>query len=208
MRADGGTGFDQMRVDQIQSPAQRRQQPLAVFAGVAVTDDRAQTGVFAQCFPSALRDICGERFRRFRFREQAAGDTEFAVRVHPGDRREPGEAHRGLGPCGNAAAAHGVGDVAGHRPGEGERAINEPVPMLQRYLPFWLANLIERMWLVLGILLAALLPLREGPIDSATPAFGLLVLGSPDPQRFDATMGTEFLTRLAELASAALMRLR
>ena len=33
---------------------------------------------------------------------------------------------------------------------EGERAINEPVPMLQRYLPFWLANLIERMWLVLG----------------------------------------------------------
>ena len=54
----------------------------------------------------------------------------------------------------------------------------------------------------------ALLPLREGTVDSATPAFGLLVLGSPDPQRFDATMGTEFLTRLAELASAALMRLR
>ena len=54
----------------------------------------------------------------------------------------------------------------------------------------------------------ALLPLRVGAIDSATPAFGLLVLGSPDPQRFDATMGTEFLTRLAELASAALMRLR
>ena len=54
----------------------------------------------------------------------------------------------------------------------------------------------------------ALLPLREGTVDSATPAFGLLVLGSPDPQRFDATMGIEFLTRLAELASAALMRLR
>ena len=54
----------------------------------------------------------------------------------------------------------------------------------------------------------ALLPLREGAVDSATPAFGLLVLGSPDPQRFDATMGTEFLTRLAELASASLMRLR
>jgi hypothetical protein len=44
---------------------------------------------------------------------------------------------------------------------EGERAINEPVPMMQRYLPFWLANLIERMWLVLGILLAALLPLSR-----------------------------------------------
>lgn len=54
----------------------------------------------------------------------------------------------------------------------------------------------------------ALLPLREGPIDSATPAFGLLVLGSPDPQRFDATMGTDFLARMAELASAALLRLR
>ncbi len=54
----------------------------------------------------------------------------------------------------------------------------------------------------------ALLPLRDGPIDSATPAFGLLVLGSPDPQRFDATMGTEFLSRMAELASAALQRLR
>ncbi len=54
----------------------------------------------------------------------------------------------------------------------------------------------------------ALLPLRAGAIDSATPAFGLLVLGSPDPQRFDATMGTEFLSRIAELASAALVRLK
>lgn len=54
----------------------------------------------------------------------------------------------------------------------------------------------------------ALLPLRAGTIDSATPAFGLLVLGSQDPQRFDATMGTEFLSRMAELASAALLRLK
>lgn len=44
---------------------------------------------------------------------------------------------------------------------EGDRAINEPAPVLQRYLPFWLANLIERMWLVLGILLAAMLPLSR-----------------------------------------------
>ena len=44
---------------------------------------------------------------------------------------------------------------------EGERAINEPVPLLQRYLPFWIANLIERMWLVLGILLAVMLPLSR-----------------------------------------------
>ncbi|KZT15726.1 MULTISPECIES: DUF484 family protein [Acidovorax] len=54
----------------------------------------------------------------------------------------------------------------------------------------------------------ALLPLRAGAIDSATPAFGLLVLGSHDPQRFDATMGTDFLSRMAELASAALLRLK
>ncbi len=44
---------------------------------------------------------------------------------------------------------------------EADRAINEPVPLLQRYLPFWLANLIARMWLVLGILLAVLLPLSR-----------------------------------------------
>ena len=54
----------------------------------------------------------------------------------------------------------------------------------------------------------ALLPLRAGAIGSATPAFGLLVLGSPDPKRFDATMGTDFLARMAELASAALIRLK
>ena len=44
---------------------------------------------------------------------------------------------------------------------EGERAMNEPVPLLQRYLPFWLANLIERMALVLGLLLAVMLPLSR-----------------------------------------------
>lgn len=54
----------------------------------------------------------------------------------------------------------------------------------------------------------ALLPLRAGAIDSATPAFGLLVLGAADPQRFDAHMGTDFLARIAELVSAALLRLR
>ena len=44
---------------------------------------------------------------------------------------------------------------------EGVRAINEPSPWLQRYLPFWLANLVERMWLVLGVLLAFMLPLSR-----------------------------------------------
>ncbi len=44
---------------------------------------------------------------------------------------------------------------------EADRAMNEPVPLLQRYLPFWLANLIERMALVLGLLLAFMLPLSR-----------------------------------------------
>ncbi|HEY0887008.1 MAG TPA: DUF484 family protein [Ramlibacter sp.] len=54
----------------------------------------------------------------------------------------------------------------------------------------------------------ALLPLREGPLESTTPAFGMLVLASPDPQRFESGMGTDFLERIAELASSALSRLR
>ena len=54
----------------------------------------------------------------------------------------------------------------------------------------------------------AILPLRMGPVGSTGPAFGLLVLASPDEQRFNSTMGTDFLARIAELASAALSRLR
>ena len=48
----------------------------------------------------------------------------------------------------------------------------------------------------------ALIPLRHGE-----RAFGLLVLGSPDPTRYGAEMGTEFLMRIGEVASAALSRL-
>ncbi|MBA2672830.1 DUF484 family protein [Ramlibacter sp.] len=54
----------------------------------------------------------------------------------------------------------------------------------------------------------ALIPLRAGPIQSSEPAFGMLVLASPDPQRFQSGMATDFLERLAELASAALSRIR
>ena len=52
----------------------------------------------------------------------------------------------------------------------------------------------------------ALIPLRAGAAD--TPAFGLLVLASGDAQRFTSGMGTDFLARIGELASAALSRLR
>ena len=54
----------------------------------------------------------------------------------------------------------------------------------------------------------ALLPLRAAPAGSLAPAFGLLVLSSPDAQRFNSGMGTDFLQHLAEVASAALGRLR
>lgn len=54
----------------------------------------------------------------------------------------------------------------------------------------------------------AILPLRVSPSGSATPAFGMLVLASPDAQRFNSAMGTDFLQRIAELAGAALSRLR
>jgi uncharacterized protein YigA (DUF484 family) len=46
----------------------------------------------------------------------------------------------------------------------------------------------------------AYLPLRTGT------TFGVLVLASPDPQRFHAGMGTVYLARLAELASVAIAR--
>ena len=49
----------------------------------------------------------------------------------------------------------------------------------------------------------AMIPLRQG---DAT--IGLLVLGSPDPTRYAADMGTEFLARIGDMAAAALSRLR
>ena len=54
----------------------------------------------------------------------------------------------------------------------------------------------------------ALIPLRPGALGGAAPAFGMLVLASPDPQRFQSGFATDFLERIAELASAALSRLR
>jgi hypothetical protein len=44
---------------------------------------------------------------------------------------------------------------------EAERSIRGGAPLLQRYLPFWVANLVERMWLAMGIILAVLLPLSR-----------------------------------------------
>jgi uncharacterized protein YigA (DUF484 family) len=54
----------------------------------------------------------------------------------------------------------------------------------------------------------ALIPLRGGAAGSLTPAFGLLVLASPDAHRFHSGMGTDFLARIGDLVSAALSRLK
>jgi len=55
-----------------------------------------------------------------------------------------------------------------------------------------------------SVMSTALIPLRHGAADAA---FGMLVLGSPDPTRYSADMGTEFLMRVGEIASAGVSRL-
>jgi uncharacterized protein len=51
----------------------------------------------------------------------------------------------------------------------------------------------------------AMIPLRHWA--GGKGSFGLLVLGSPDPTRYSAEMGADFLTRIGDVASAALSRL-
>jgi uncharacterized protein len=60
----------------------------------------------------------------------------------------------------------------------------------------------------LAVTSLALLPLRMGPLGSTGPAFGMMILASPDAQRFSSDIGTDLLARVAELASAALSPLR
>jgi len=54
-----------------------------------------------------------------------------------------------------------------------------------------------------GIRSTALIPLRAGG-----SAFGLLVLGSPDAERFNAAMATDFLVHIGETAGTALAPLK
>jgi len=44
---------------------------------------------------------------------------------------------------------------------EAERTLRSGTPWLQRYLPFWLSNLIDRMWVVLLSIVAVLIPLSR-----------------------------------------------
>ena len=54
----------------------------------------------------------------------------------------------------------------------------------------------------------ALIPLRVSAVgEAATEAFGMLVLASPDAERFQSAMGTDFLAQIGDLAGAALTRL-
>ena len=46
------------------------------------------------------------------------------------------------------------------------------------------------------------------PLGKPGHSFGLLVLGSPDPERFSTAMATDFLVHIGETASAALSPLR
>ena len=67
-------------------------------------------------------------------------------------------------------------------------------------------------WLDDGATVAslAMIPLRTSPRTGegdGDGCFGLLVLGSPDPTRFAADMGTDFLVRIGDIAGAALARL-
>ncbi len=54
-----------------------------------------------------------------------------------------------------------------------------------------------------SVVSTVILPLRSGG-----SAFGLLIMGSPDPERFTAHMATDFLVHIGETASAALAALR
>ena len=51
----------------------------------------------------------------------------------------------------------------------------------------------------------AMIPLRNG---EQSPAFGLIILASPEATRFAPDLGLEFLQRIGELSSAALTRLQ
>ena len=55
-----------------------------------------------------------------------------------------------------------------------------------------------------GVTSMAMIPLRP---EGTPQAFGLLVLGSPDPTRYAPQMGTDVLSRIGEVAGASLSRL-
>ena len=85
--------------------------------------------------------------------------------VHPAVLQLLSQASRGLHtPAGWFNRAHEFPNVANTEfplSREAERTIHNGIPLMQRYLPFSYANLMERMWLALGIIVAVLLPLSR-----------------------------------------------
>ena len=68
------------------------------------------------------------------------------------------------GPAGwfNRAGAFPVTQRSGYTVSrEAERFYRSGQPFLQRWLPFWIANLVERMWIVFGLVVALVLPLSR-----------------------------------------------
>jgi uncharacterized protein YigA (DUF484 family) len=65
--------------------------------------------------------------------------------------------------------------------------------------------LVPASWLQAKPASLAILPLRAAV---GQPAFGLLVLGSDDPERFGPDMGVAFLQTVSILASSTLLRLK
>jgi len=72
---------------------------------------------------------------------------------------------------------------------------------------FEAASLLERDDIASLAMVTLRAPVREGA-EGPGAAFGLLVLGSPEPRRFHGGMGTTYLSQIGEVASAALNRLR
>ncbi len=100
---------------------------------------------------------------------------------------------------------------------EAERTLKNGVPLMQRYVPFSWANLIERMWLALGIILAVLLPLSRvvpplyqfrirsrifrwyGQLRDIEDRLGALNLQNPDLQNPDLLQATKLKDLAQEL---------
>ena len=116
-----------------------------------------------------------------------------------------------------ASEVHGVsgwfqrkGDFPNARDGEralhpeAERFYRSGVPWLQRYLPFWLANLIDRMWLALLSIVAVLLPLSR-----VVPPLVELRIRSRvfrwygELRRIESEPGTDVLARLDAIEKKA-----
>ena len=71
------------------------------------------------------------------------------------------EIHRGAGWFARPGQFPSAEHVEFPLAGEAERYFRSGPPLLQRYLPFWLANLIDRMWVALASIIVILIPISR-----------------------------------------------